>query len=492
MKTTLSSALIFPLLFAARLSAAEIPVPQPTEMSANSLATFPPAQRTAAQLDQLLGPIALYPDALIALILPAATEASDVVLAARYFAVQGDPAKVDDQPWDDSVRALAHYPDVVKWMDENLTWTKQVGEAFIEQPADVMKAVQRLRAAARAAGTLVDTPQQRVVTSDDAITIVPAQPEIIYVPSYDPDVVYLSRRDYYYPGPFLTFGVGYATGFWLGYDVDWSRNRIWVINRYERERYWREHRHVPAIVVRSNPRWDHDGVHHVWTPPAGHPRTFRPYSGPARTVIVRPSPFHSDGRRDGPRPPSFADRPDAPRQDLPRPPFDRGGGRWGSGAAAPAAPAVSSGRRNEPGTVRTAPRTDVQAPPAVQPAPQPQPQRQIPSRPAPAVERPVHDQRIRDNGPAPVRSVEAPRNAERPARMDSAPMHAAAPNPRSGGMSASAPPPQRVIPAPERAATAPAPAAPAAQSAPPPAPAPAPRTQQEVSPEARRSFNGRN
>ena len=95
-------------------------------------------------LNQLLAPIALYPDALIALILPASTVPSDLVLAARYISSNGDPAQVVNQPWDDSVKSLVRYPDVVKWMDQNLEWTTQVGEAFLDQPADVMNTIQQL------------------------------------------------------------------------------------------------------------------------------------------------------------------------------------------------------------------------------------------------------------------------------------------------------------------------------------------------------------
>ncbi|HXC02071.1 MAG TPA: DUF3300 domain-containing protein [Opitutaceae bacterium] len=166
-------------------------------------------------LDQLLAPIALYPDALIALILPASTVPSDVTMAARYLEANGDPAQIDNQPWDDSVKALAHYPEVVKWMDANLEWTQAVGSAFAQQPADVMNSIQQLRARARAAGTLVDTPQQQVVMEDDKICIVPAQPEVIYVPVYDPDVVYEEG------GPPLAFGAGCPVGVWLGYECDW-------------------------------------------------------------------------------------------------------------------------------------------------------------------------------------------------------------------------------------------------------------------------------
>jgi hypothetical protein len=166
-------------------------------------------------LDQMLAPIALYPDALIALILPASTVPSDVTLAARYLEANGDPAQIDSQPWDDSVKALAHYPDVVKWMDANLAWTQAVGSAFAQQPADVMNSIQQLRARARAAGTLVDTPQQDVVMEDDNICIVPTQPEVIYVPEYDPDAVYDEG------GPPLAFGAGCPVGVWLGYECDW-------------------------------------------------------------------------------------------------------------------------------------------------------------------------------------------------------------------------------------------------------------------------------
>ena len=93
---------------------------------------------TPAQLNDLLGPIALYPDALIAIILPASTEPTDIVLAARFVAEKGDPSLIDVQPWDDSVKALAHYPDVVTWMNDNLSWTKTLGDAFVRQPADCL------------------------------------------------------------------------------------------------------------------------------------------------------------------------------------------------------------------------------------------------------------------------------------------------------------------------------------------------------------------
>jgi Protein of unknown function (DUF3300) len=202
---------------------AQAPPPAPPPVAAESA----PPKLPPEALNQLLAPIALYPDALVALILPASTVPSDVVLAARYISSNGDPAQVANQPWDDSVKSLVRYPDVVKWMDQNLEWTTQVGEAFLDQPADVMNTIQQLRAQAIAAGNLIDTPQQRIVKEETCIRIVPAEPEVIYVPQYDPEVVYVQPYASHV-GPALTFGVGFAVGSWLNYDCDWTRRRVCV------------------------------------------------------------------------------------------------------------------------------------------------------------------------------------------------------------------------------------------------------------------------
>ncbi len=178
----------------------------------------------AEELSQLLAPIALYPDALIAVILPASTVPSDVVLGARFVQRNTSADLIDNQPWDESVKSLSRYPEVLIWMDENLEWTAAVGEAFVEQPADVMNVIQGLREQARAAGNLNDTPQQKVVVVEEVIRIVPADPEIIYVPSYDPQVVYVQS---YAPVPLLSFGLGFAVGAWLNYDFDWNRGCLY-------------------------------------------------------------------------------------------------------------------------------------------------------------------------------------------------------------------------------------------------------------------------
>ncbi|MGA7904439.1 MAG: DUF3300 domain-containing protein [Terrimicrobiaceae bacterium] len=231
----LSTILLGCLLFAFPLRAQTPAPPLPPPAAEENV----PPELPPEALNQLLSPIALYPDALVALILPASTVPSDLVLAARYLSSNGDPGQIANQSWDDSVKSLARYPDVVKWMDQNLEWTTQVGDAFLNQPADVMNAIQQLRSQAIAAGNLVDGPQQRIVKEESCIRIVPAEPDVIYVPRYDPEVVYVEPYEPYGPyfAPAVTFGIGFAVGSWLNYDCDWPRRRVCVGNWNPR---WRD------------------------------------------------------------------------------------------------------------------------------------------------------------------------------------------------------------------------------------------------------------
>lgn len=185
--------------------------------------------RTAAELDDLLGPVALYPDALVAVILPAATKPIDIVMAVRYLQNGGSPSRIELQPWDDSVRALAHYRETLEWLDTNLLWTRDVAEAFVIQPEDVMRSIQRLRRVAYNAGTLQNTAQHKLIVEADEIRIVPADPEVIYVPRYDTRVAYV-ERPVHYSSPVVSFGIGYSVGSWLRYDCDWSHRRLFVID----------------------------------------------------------------------------------------------------------------------------------------------------------------------------------------------------------------------------------------------------------------------
>jgi Protein of unknown function (DUF3300) len=175
------------------------------------------------QLDNLLSPIALYPDPLLAQLFVAATFPDQVEEAARYVRANGQNG-VDDQNWDVTVRAVAHYPTVVGMMADKIDWTTSVGQAYVNQSTDVASSVQRLRHMARSAGNLQSSPQQEVLEHDNYIAITPYQPQYIYVPVYDPAIIYY-RRPYW--GPALTFGVGFPIGAWLNLDFRWGYGGGW-------------------------------------------------------------------------------------------------------------------------------------------------------------------------------------------------------------------------------------------------------------------------
>jgi hypothetical protein len=177
------------------------------------------------QLDNLLAPIALYPDPLLAQVLLAATFPDQIDEAARFVRANSDPNSIDSESWDVSVQSVAHYPTVLYMMADKLDWTTSVGQAYASQSADVTESVQRLRAQARSAGNLVSTPQQEIREDGGNIEIWPAQPQYIYVPVYDPGVVYYGRGGYF-GGAVISFGRGFAIGAWLNHDFDWRGRRV--------------------------------------------------------------------------------------------------------------------------------------------------------------------------------------------------------------------------------------------------------------------------
>ena len=193
----------------------------------------PPQQWNALapdQLNQLVAPIALYPDSLVAQVLAASTYPSQVVDADRfvqsYRNVPPDQLAqmVNQQPWDPSVKALSAFPSVLSNMDRNLDWTTQLGNAYYNQPQDVMSAVQVDRQEAYRAGRLRSTPQLAVAYSPSYIDIEPANPEVVYVPYYDPWVIWGWHRPYYRwyappPPPGFFMGVGVGFGFGVGIAV---------------------------------------------------------------------------------------------------------------------------------------------------------------------------------------------------------------------------------------------------------------------------------
>ncbi len=222
---------------------------------------------TDQELDDLLAPIALYPDPLLAEILPASTYPEEVADAAAWLRSGGEPSRVDEQNWDDSVKAVAHYPNILFMMSGDMDWTAGVGDAFLNQPEDVTKSIQRLRWRAKDMGNLVSNNEQTVAIEDDYIQIVPAQPQYIYVPEYDPAVVYIQRPAVGI-APFITFGFGLAIGGWLSMDFDWGHHHViyhgW--NRHGWVNNARPYVHVTNVYInRSRPyinqSWRHDASH---------------------------------------------------------------------------------------------------------------------------------------------------------------------------------------------------------------------------------------
>jgi len=175
----------------------------------------PPAKKLSAEeLDDLVAPIALYPDALVAQILPASTLPLEIVEAARYVKEQGGKVtEVPDKGWDQSIISLLEVPAVLEMMNEKLSWTVELGDAVFAQQGDVMDAMQRVRKAAQAAGKLESNDKQVVVVEKEVVTIVQAQPEVIYVPTtyYVPSTT-TTVVAYSYPDPYASFALGLIVG----------------------------------------------------------------------------------------------------------------------------------------------------------------------------------------------------------------------------------------------------------------------------------------
>ena len=251
------------------------------------MVALPPAQAqerqpySQAELDQMLAPIALYPDALLSQVLMAATYPLEVVEAARWSrahpGLQGDEAvrAAQDKDWDPSVKSLLAFPNLLSRMDEKLEWTKQLGDAFLAQEQQVMDAVQDLRRKAKAAGQLAPDERVRVVEDGGTIVIEAANPRVVYVPYYDPWVVYgpwwwsayppvvwapWPGYVVYRPGFWWGVGVTISSGFFFG-SVSWPHRHVVVthVNNY----YLRPSVIRRDVVVRpiATGRWQHDPSH---------------------------------------------------------------------------------------------------------------------------------------------------------------------------------------------------------------------------------------
>jgi len=314
-KQIVVSLLSLALLFAtgAQNMSASQGEPAPAQTSQGA----PYTTQTPEQLQQLVAPIALYPDSLVAQILAASTFPEQVVEADRWVQahpdLKGDALgqAVDQMQWDPSVKALTAFPSILGNMDKNLSWTSTLGDAYYNQQQDVMDAVQVMRQKAEAAGNLKTTPQQTVTTQGSTIIIQPATPEVVYVPAYDPWLVYgppiMAWPGWYpYPGiwfggPYLSFGVGFGIGFFAGFGWGWPHwgfdwhNRAIMYNHaryysrsttfYNRNVYYRGGHGGPSAPSRAGYRGAQGnvGAHgNVYNRPGGTPKPFEGNTHAAR------------------------------------------------------------------------------------------------------------------------------------------------------------------------------------------------------------------
>ena len=239
---------------------------------------------TAEQLDQILAPIALYPDALLAQTLMAASYPLEVVEAARWSkanpTLKGDAAvaAVNDKSWDVSVKSLVAFPQVLSQLSDNLDWMQKVGDAMIAQQQDVADSIQRLRARAADAGNLQSGKEQTITSqgsgTDRTIVIAPANPEVIYVPAYNPNTVYgtwpyPAYPPTYYPPPpgygygsallrGLMFGIGIAAAGAIFGGWNWGRGNSYVNVNVNRAVNIDRNFNVNNI---NNGRWQHEPIH---------------------------------------------------------------------------------------------------------------------------------------------------------------------------------------------------------------------------------------
>ena len=290
-------------LLLATLDVAASPLQAPSTASAPantaSSGTF-----TREELDQMMAPIALYPDALLAQVLMASTYPGDVADAVAWSKAHKD-AKGEDavkqvasESWDPSVQSLVAFPQLLAVLGQDPKWVQRMGDAFLAQPDAVMESVQRLRAQADAAGNLKSNEQQKVTKQaapasstttapgTQTIVIESSQPDVVYVPSYNPSVVYgawayPSYPPYYYPPPayyypggaLLSFGIGVAVGGALWGDLDWGHGDIDIdVNRYnEFNRNTNRERNVNRDGTRGDQigrdgKWQHNAANRDGVP----------------------------------------------------------------------------------------------------------------------------------------------------------------------------------------------------------------------------------
>jgi hypothetical protein len=287
-----SNLLFFPMQ--AVFCAALLLVPMGGQLLAQQAPELPPPGQalTPDQLDDLVAPVALYPDPLVSQILVASTYPLELVQALQWL--QRNPGltgaaltqAAEQQNWDPSIQALVIFPDLVKRLNQDITWTTNLGNAFLSQQADVMDAVQRMRAKAQQAGKLSSTPQQTVTTTNDngqpEIVIQPANPQMIYLPNYDPAYfwgppLYYPYANWFYPpyggGAYWGFGMGIPMGMYFGggwggwggwgWGFGWGGHNLMINNNFI-HRYNFNSRGIGSLTGTS--AWSHDASHRQGVP----------------------------------------------------------------------------------------------------------------------------------------------------------------------------------------------------------------------------------
>ncbi len=217
---------------------------------------------STVDLEELVGPIALYPDDLLAIILPASAYPLQIVDAARFLeALEDDPTLEPDPDWDDSVVALLNYPEVIELLNDDIDWTWRLGEAVVAQQADVVAAIETFRDRAYAAGNLKSDEHQRVTRNNGVIEITPASDDVIYVPYYEPDrvVVYQPRPVYYYyPRAYPIYYYPYASAY--HFDHDW----FWGVTTAFRIGWFSDSLHVLHHSYYGHPYFGRTYYDHWW------------------------------------------------------------------------------------------------------------------------------------------------------------------------------------------------------------------------------------
>ena len=263
-------------------------------------ATTPYALLSLPELEEVVAPIALYPDPLLGIVLPASTFPLQIVQAARFLrANEGATQPPSESDWESSVVALLNYPDVLFMMDEYLEWTAQLGDAVYFQQEDVMDAIQSVRQKAETAGHLDSNEKQVVVREREVIRIEPADPEVIYVPYYDPNLIFVEYVPI--PYPIVSFSVGYHCGPWLAYSCDWFSHGIFA-NRFYFGGHWHSHSGRDYWRPPHRPRYRYDDRRDGHGRPDHHPG-----------VGYRP---HPPGRGEGTGTPGGPVRGDRPGRDY--------------------------------------------------------------------------------------------------------------------------------------------------------------------------------